>query len=189
MSWVKDENKSLDPSMDPSSDEKQAMAIDAPIVTEAIAPPVQDGGTRAWLQVLGSFIVFGNLWGFVFTFGSFQSYYELTFLQGTSASSISWIGTVQTFTLIFVGIGSGPLFDLGYFRTMLLLGALIETLGVFLVSLSHNYWQLFLTQGILMGLGNGLLYLPGLALVSRSFKKHRAMAMGIVTCGGPVGGV
>jgi predicted MFS family arabinose efflux permease len=35
----------------------------------------------------------------------------------------------------------------------------------------------------------GLLYLPGLALVGRSFKKHRSMAMAITTCGAPVGGI
>lgn len=40
-----------------------------------------------------------------------------------------------------------------------------------------------------MGLGNGLLYLPGLALVSRAFKRNRAIAMGITTCGAPVGGI
>ncbi|SMY23223.1 unnamed protein product [Zymoseptoria tritici ST99CH_1A5] len=148
-----------------------------------------DGGTRAWLQVAGSFLVFGNLFGFVFAFGTFQSYYELTYLPSTSASNIAWIGTVALFLLLFVGSLSGPLFDRGYFRTMLLLGAAIETLGVFLVSISTTYWQLMLTQGVLMGLGNGLLFLPGIALVSRSFRKHRAVAMGIATCGSPVGGV
>lgn len=40
-----------------------------------------------------------------------------------------------------------------------------------------------------MGMGNGLLYLPGLALVSRAFKQNRAIAMGITTCGAPVGGI
>lgn len=40
-----------------------------------------------------------------------------------------------------------------------------------------------------MGLGNGLLYVPGLALVGRSFKKHRSIAMAITTCGAPAGGV
>ncbi|EME38666.1 hypothetical protein DOTSEDRAFT_92026 [Dothistroma septosporum NZE10] len=136
-----------------------------------------------------SFLVFGNLWGFTFAFGSFQSYYELDFLAGQSASTISWIGTVTVFLLILIGVFSGPLFDLGYFRTMLLAGALMETVSVFLMSVCHNYWQLMLAQGVLQGLGNGLLYLPGLALVGRSFKKNRAIAMGVTTCGAPVGGV
>lgn len=31
--------------------------------------PTQDGGLRAWLQVLGSFLVFSNIWGFTLAFG------------------------------------------------------------------------------------------------------------------------
>lgn len=158
-------------------------------VSSATASSQPDGGTRAWLQVLGSFITFGNLWGFTFAFGSFQSYYTLTYLPDISASTISWIGTLGTFLLIVVGIISGPLFDLGYFRTMLLTGAAIETLGVFMLSLCRSYPTILVTQGLVLGLGNGLLYLPGLALVGRSFKRHRAMAMGITTCGAPTGGV
>lgn len=163
----------------------------APSMLAAPLPPAEapDGGTRAWLQVAGSFLVFGNLWGMTFAFGTFQSYYELTYLPEFSASSISWIGTVSTFLLILGGIASGPLFDWGYFRSMLIAGAMIETLAVMLLSLCTTYWQIFLAQGVLMGLGNGLLYIPGLALVGRAFKKNRAIAVGITTCGAPVGGI
>lgn len=167
----------------------QEEAIEKAITPLTPPPPVIDGGLRAWLQVLGSFLVFSNLWGFTFAFGSFQTYYEITYLPDQTASNISWIGTVSTFLLISGGTLSGPFFDLGYFRTMLFAGAAIETLGVFLVSLCGQYYQLFLTQGVLMGLGNGLLYVPGLALVGRSFKKHRSIAMAITTCGAPAGGV
>lgn len=167
-------------------DEEKAPSI---LSTALPLPEAPDGGTRAWLQVAGSFLVFGNLWGITFAFGTFQSYYELTYLPSYSASSISWIGTISTFLLILGGIASGPLFDWGYFRSMLIAGALIETLAVMLLSLCRKYWQIFLTQGVLMGLGNGLLYIPGLALVGRAFKKHRAMAVGITTCGAPVGGI
>ena len=127
--------------------------------------------------------------GFTFAFGSFQTYYELDYLAADSPSNISWIGTVSTFLLIVGGVISGPLFDLGYFRTMLFVGAATQTFGVFMLSLCTKYYQIFLAQGIVIGLGTGLLYLPGLALVGRSFKKHRAMAMGITTCGAPTGGI
>lgn len=158
-------------------------------LTVPLPPDAPDGGTRAWLQVAGSFLVFGNLWGMTFAFGTFQSYYELTYLPTTNASTISWIGTICTFLLILGGVASGPLFDWGYFRSMLIVGALVEVLSVFLLSLCSEYYQILLTQGILAGLGNSLLYIPGLALVGRAFKKRRAIAMGITTCGAPVGGI
>lgn len=151
--------------------------------------PFHDGGTRAWLQVFGSFLVFTNLWGFIFAFGSFQSYYQLTYFPNESPSTISWIGTTSNFLQVVVGVVSGPLFDLGYFKTIFIVGAIIETLGVFLMSICTTYWQVFVTQGIMVGLGNGLLSLPSLALVGRSFKRHRAVAFGITTCGAPIGGI
>jgi MFS family permease len=171
-----------------SPDEENALEKTVtPLTPPDASPP--DGGGRAWLQVVGSFVVFSNLWGFTFAFGSFQTYYEITYLPNETASTISWIGTVSTFLLIVGGVLSGPFFDRGYFRTMLFAGAAIEVLSVFMLSLCDEYYQLFLTQGILMGLGNGLLYVPGLALVGRSFKKHRSIAMAITTCGAPTGGV
>lgn len=190
----KDENKDLESnhSILEISDKQLAAAAVQPIPLATTLPPPEpevDGGLRAWLQVLGSFLAFSNLWGFAFAFGTFQSYYELTYLPHDSASSIAWIGTISTFLLIMCGVISGPLFDLGHFRAMLLVGATLETLAVFLMSVSHTYWQLLLTQGVMMGLVNGLLYTPGIALVSRSFRRRRAIAMGLTTCGAPVGGV
>jgi MFS family permease len=167
-------------------DEKAAAQVEP---SPPAVPATVDGGTRAWLQVLGSFIVFGNLWGLPFCWGAFQNYYELTYLTNQTSSDIAWIGTITMFLLILTGIISGPLFDMGYFRSMLIVGALTETFGIFMVSLCSQYWAIFITQGVIVGLANGLLYLPGMALVGRSFKKNRAVAMGIVTCGAPVGGV
>jgi MFS family permease len=84
---------------------------------------------------------------------------------------------------------SGPLFDLGYFRSMLIIGNFLVVFGIMMLSLSTTYWQVFLSQGVCMGLGAGLLYIPSLALVGVWFSRKRALAMGIVMSGIAVGGV
>ncbi|QDS71643.1 hypothetical protein FKW77_007480 [Venturia effusa] len=150
-------------------------------------PP--DGGLNAWLKVLGCFLIYSNIWGFTLTFGAFQTYYQHDFLKDSSPSAISWIGTVQSWLLILVGVLSGPLFDLGWFRPMLVIGNLFVVFGIFMLSLCKTYWQVFLAQGVCMGLGAGLLYVPSLALVGLSFSSKRAIAQGIVTSGIAVGGV
>lgn len=146
-----------------------------------------DGGLHAWLKVCGGFLIYINIWGFTLSYGAFQTYYRSTLLASSSASSISWIGTTQAWLLIFVGVLSGPLFDLGYFRAMLLAGNFLVVLGIMMLSLSTRYWHVFLSQGVCMGLGAGLLYIPSLALVSIWFDRRRNIAMGIVMSGIAVG--
>jgi MFS family permease len=125
--------------------------------------------------------------GFTLTFGAFQAYYKSDLLVSSSPSAISWIGTVQAWLLILVGVLSGPLFDRGYFRSMLYLGNFLVVFGIMMLSLCKEYWQVFLAQGICMGLGAGLLYIPSLALVSIWFDRKRALAMGVVMSGIAVG--
>ena len=176
-----------------SIEEEEELSEEAKFSAPPLVPPpspaAPDGGLRAWLQVLGSVIVFVNLWGFTFAFGSFQAYFERTLLASEPPSTISWIGTFQVFFLIFGGILTGPLFDLGYYKTMLYTGAVVETIGVFMTSLCSEWYQFFLAQGVLMGLGCAFLYVPGMALVGRTFKKNRAIALAITSCGAPLGGI
>ena len=124
--------------------------------------------------------------GFTFCFGMFQDYYQ-TFLPGKTSSEISWIGTLASYLLIVVGTISGPLFDLGHYKVMLFGGAAVTCFGIMMLSLSTQYYQIVLTQGICTGLGCGLLYIPGIALTSRSFSRRRAVALGLVSCGAPFG--
>ncbi|KAI4956033.1 hypothetical protein J4E91_000243 [Alternaria rosae] len=159
------------------------------LTAESAIPPPPDGGLHAWLKVFGGFMIYINIWGFTLTYGAFQTYYRTTLLTSSTPSAISWIGTVQAWLLIVIGVLSGPLFDLGYFRSMLLVGNFLVVLGIMMLSLSTQYWQVFLSQGVCMGLGAGLLYIPSLAMVGVWFSKKRALAMGIVMSGIAVGGV
>ncbi|KAF9891668.1 hypothetical protein FE257_003680 [Aspergillus nanangensis] len=152
-------------------------------------PPPNKEDLRAWLLVLGAFFLFFNVWGLTFAFGSFQSFYSLSYLTSIGASAISWIGTVQSFLLIVCGIVTGPLFDLGHYRAMIFVGCTLSVLGMMMLSLADEYYQIFLSQGICMGIGFGLLYVPSLALLSRSFARKRAVALGVATSGAPAGGI
>ncbi|KAF2490826.1 MFS general substrate transporter [Lophium mytilinum] len=151
-------------------------------------PP--NGGTRAWLQVLGGFFLFMNSWGIVNTYGVYQTYYERNLLHQKSPSSISWIGSTQAFLLIFISVATGPLFDLGYFIPVLLpLGSVLIVFGMMMTSVCNHYWQVMLAQGVVIGLGCGCLFLPSVAIVSTYFTTKKAFATGIVAVGGSVGGV
>lgn len=149
--------------------------------------PPPDGGLRAWTQsAMGHLVVF-NTWGYINSFGVFQTYY-VTALNHPP-SDISWVGSVQIFLLFFVGTFSGRATDAGYFRVVITAGSVLQLLGVFMTSLCTRYWQLLLAQGLCTGLGNGLLFCPILSLLSTYFSKRRSLAIGIAASGSATGGL
>jgi len=79
--------------------------------------------------------------------------------------------------------------DAGYYRIVLVTGSLFVTLGIFMTSLSTQYRQLVLAQGICQGLGDGLLFCPTIALLSTYFVKNRAFAISLAACGGATSGM
>ncbi|KAB8349579.1 hypothetical protein FH972_023603 [Carpinus fangiana] len=158
---------------------------------EIISPPDQhqhrrilaDGRLQSWLKVVGGFFIFMNIWGLPISFGAFQSFYTLQYLPEQSSSAISWIGTIQGALLVIMGLVAGPIFDLGYYRLLVVTGSFLTVFGMMMLSLSTEYYQVFLSQGICVGLGCGLLYIPTLSLISSAFTDARAIAMGVVTSG------
>lgn len=140
-----------------------------------------------WIQVACGWLVIFTTWGYVNSFGAFQTHYTLT--MDNSPSQISWIGSIQTFLTLIIGAFSGRLLDAGLFLPTLLVGAVIQVLGMFLMSISTSYWSLMLTQGVLTGIGGGIFFTPSLALVATYFKDRRALAVGLATTGNSAGGM
>ncbi|UKZ86031.1 uncharacterized protein TrAFT101_001870 [Trichoderma asperellum] len=155
-------------------------------ITSDPGPP-PDGGKRAWAQAIAGHMVVLNTWGYISSFGVFQTFY--TDMLDRSPSDISWIGSVQIFLLFFIGVLAGRISDAGYFRQLVTLGFILQMIGIFTTSVATQYWQIFLSQGICMGLGNGCLFCPSLAVVSTYFSKRRALAIGIMSSGTGVGGL
>lgn len=157
-----------------------------------------------WYLCANCFLLNFISWGFVSSFGmtidhsispitanimnqgEFQSYYEDRFLALTP-SQISWIGSIQAFLLFALGVITGPIYDYGYLRSLVSVGCFLCVLGTFLLSISTQYWQLIVCQGIMFGLGCSCLFLPGLAVLSSYFSKRRAFALGLSGCGSPIG--
>ncbi|KAI0096702.1 MFS monocarboxylate transporter [Nemania sp. FL0031] len=156
----------------------------APPVTETGAPP--DGGLRAWLQVLAGHLICFVTWGLITSFGTFQSTYEML---DVGASTISWIGTLQMFTILVVGTLSGRASDAGFLHQAVLLGTSLIVFGMFMTSIATQYYQFLLAQGITIGLGMGILYTPGLSVPSSYFKDKKPLAVAIVSSGAGTGGL
>ena len=150
--------------------------------------PPPDGGFQAWLQAcLGHLVIF-NTWGFINSFGLFQTYYVNVMKIG-GESSVAWIGTTQIFVLFGIGTFSGRGLDAGYFKLQFIAGSIISIAGMFLTSLCTEYYQIFLAQSICVGIGLGLVFVPTLALVSTYFLRKRSMGLAVSVTGACTGGL
>jgi MFS family permease len=156
--------------------------------SEATPGPPPDGGLQAWNQALVAHLVIFNTWGYINSFGVFQTYYVQTLLR-RSPSDVSWIGSLQVFLLFFIGTVSGRATDAGYFRHTFVVGSVFLLVGMFTTSICKEYWHFVLAQGLCVGVGSGLLFCPTLALIPTYFSKRRALAVGIAASGTTTGGM
>ena len=117
------------------------------------------------------------------TFGVYQAYYELDILRHVSPSTISWIGSTQAFLLMLVGSMTGPVYDAGYFRALVLTGSFLVVFGHMMLSLCKEYYQVLLAQAFCIGIGTGFLFVPSVAILSTYFTTRLAFATGIAAAG------
>ncbi|KAF2167388.1 hypothetical protein M409DRAFT_53992 [Zasmidium cellare ATCC 36951] len=112
-----------------SGDEEVANAAQDQSSEEPPQEPIYDKGTTAWLHVLGSFFLVFNTWGILNAFGEYQTYYASSFLSHESSSSISLIGSLETFILLFTSCLTGPVFDKGHLRLLVVVGTFLIVFG------------------------------------------------------------
>ncbi|KAF3914325.1 hypothetical protein AA313_de0203513 [Arthrobotrys entomopaga] len=176
-----------------NSEREMPISIDSEkasdVKNDSSAPVPPDGGLKAWLQVFGAFFLFVATWGFVNAFGVYQNYYSTARLSETPVTDISWIGSIQGFLLLFVGVLTGPLYDKGHFRILLYTGTILVVFGIMMTSMATTYWQILLAQGVCIGLGTGFLFVPSVAIIAGYFTTKRSFATGLASTGGSVGGI
>jgi MFS family permease len=134
-------------------------------------------------------MLFFNTWGILNTFGVYQTYYESGQLFQQSSSNISWIGSIQSFTVLVVGAFVGPIYDRGHFKILLVAGTFMIVLGHMMLSLCDQFWQCLLAQGFAIGMGGGFLYVPSVSLLPTYFSSRIGLALGLAAAGSSLGGI
>ncbi|KAG1782385.1 MFS general substrate transporter [Suillus placidus] len=169
--------------------QKTGVAFDQEIPNEQAShqklPP--DGGIRAWLAVFGQFLQ-------ISAFQVFQAYYEENLLPHTPPSTIAWIGSTQACLILYAlacipSLVTGRLFDLGYFKIPFFAASFVLVACTFLTAECTQFWQLFLTQGVGMGVGCGFVSSPAIVIVSHWFSKRRGLALSTTAVGAALGSI
>ncbi|KIK52563.1 hypothetical protein GYMLUDRAFT_233400 [Collybiopsis luxurians FD-317 M1] len=181
----------LNTSLSQQQMEKQERAAETIVIPDTSQEQdIQEGGIRGWATVFGAWLVQFTMVGMATSFGATQEFYVLHFLSQSTPSQINWIGSVQLFFQFTVGLAVTKLLDLGKFTLLKWSGGLLYIFSMFMLSLSkpEQYYQVFLSQGVGMGVATGMLYMPCARVVSSHFRRHRGLVLGIITTGSSLGG-
>ncbi|KUJ07882.1 MFS general substrate transporter [Mollisia scopiformis] len=150
--------------------------------------PFPDGGLAAWTCVLGSFFALFCTFGWLNALGLFQTYYERTLLITQSASTISWIFTLQLFFMWAGGAVFGRIIDTYGTHHVAIPCAIGCALFVFMINICDQYYQLILVQGVGFGVSAAGLFSCATTSVGQYFDKRKALALGIALSGSSTGG-
>ncbi|KAG0042385.1 hypothetical protein BGZ83_000516 [Gryganskiella cystojenkinii] len=156
---------------------------------EGLLTEFPEGGF-GWFVVLGSFVVYFWIFGINTCFGIYQDHFlRLNSFNNATDTDISWVGSVAMGAIYLPGPFINRLILYFGYRPLVLIGILACSLGYILASFATKLWQLYLTQGLLYGLGAGLAFLSVIPLASQYFDKRRGFVNGIVVSGAGIGGL
>ncbi|WXC58020.1 hypothetical protein SNK03_003918 [Fusarium graminearum] len=148
-----------------------------------------DGGLEAWLVVLGAWCTSFCSFGWINSVGAFQEYYQNDLLKEYSSSTIAWIPSLQIFFIMGMGPIIGKLYDSYGPRWLILVGSFLHVFGIMMASISTEYYQILLSQGVCSAIGVSAIFQPALSVIHGWFDSKRGAAFGILSTGSSIGGI
>lgn len=139
-----------------------------------------------WIIVAAAFFLIFLDGLLLYTFGVFKPYLsESVRLGETAVASIFSLRCVVLAVSMPLAGKLAEKYRPGY---LIVAGGVLASGGVFLTAFADSIVELYFYYGVLVGLGDGAFYTLPVAIISRWFKKNRALAIGIATTGLPVSG-
>ncbi|XP_074511092.1 monocarboxylate transporter 4-like [Sebastes fasciatus] len=155
------------------------VAVD--VGAEGVKAP--DGGW-GWVVLAGCFVITGFSYAFPKAVSVF--FKELIREFGVGYSDTAWISSI----LLAMLYGTGPLCSVlvNRFgcRPVMMVGGLFASLGMILASFSTSIIHIYLSTGVITGLGLALNFQPSLIMLNRYFSEKRPLANGLSAAGSPV---
>jgi MFS family permease len=151
----------------------------------AVVAPAELDSPTGWRVALAAAVACGTAFGTVYTFGAFFDAMADDLDAGRGSTAL--VFGVTLFLFFGFGVVSGPVADRFGPRRLVLGGAVLLSAGLALTSQVDDVALGYLTYGIGVGLGGGLIVTPMYAVAGGWFVRRRAVAMGVVATGNGLG--
>jgi MFS family permease len=138
-----------------------------------------------WIVLGAAFLIIMIGIGTMFSSGVFLIPLQEEF--GWSRSEISLASLLNWMTFGLFSFLCGTLSDRIGTRRVVILGGALLGLSLILSGLTRQLWHLYLTFGLLGGIGVGAFYVPLSATATRWFSSNRGLALAIVSAGNGTG--
>ncbi|XP_023412726.1 monocarboxylate transporter 7 isoform X1 [Loxodonta africana] len=141
---------------------------------------VPDGGW-GWAVAVSFFFVEVFTYGIIKSFGVFFN--DLMDSFDESNSKISWIVSICVFVLTFTAPLSTVLSNRFGHRLVVMVGGLLVTTGMVMASFSQAVYHMYITVGIISGLGYCFSFLPTVTILSQYFDRRRSVVTAVASTG------
>lgn len=175
---------------DRSQDLEVQVQLQAQKHEEEEQPEVQFDCGYAWVVLAAGTLINAFSWGASGSFGVFlATFLDTNKYPGATRINFAFVGGLQ----FGVGLMVSPLviqvIQKAPYRLVIILGAFVQAGAYIAASFATQIWHLYLSQGLLNGIGIGMVFVPANATLPLWFVKRRGMANGIFTSGAGMGSI
>ncbi|GAA5798976.1 hypothetical protein HPULCUR_004385 [Helicostylum pulchrum] len=165
-----------------------ASIIELPDEHNAFYQGIPNGG-YGWVVAIVGFLINFVMFGTASIWGVFSNAFATTILKD-KASTIELMGVGATLIVCLnVFTPLNPIMAPLGARTTMMIGSTLMALGIILAGFSTEVWHLYLTQGVLFGIGASIVYMAIVSVIPQWFTTRRGTAMGISSAGSGFGGL
>uniref|UniRef100_A0A674EW55 Solute carrier family 16 member 6 n=1 Tax=Salmo trutta TaxID=8032 RepID=A0A674EW55_SALTR len=142
------------------------------------APP--DGGW-GWVVAVSFFLVEVFTYGVIKSLGIFLQ--DLMGEFGESNSRVSWIISICVFVMAFTAPLASVMTNRFGFQTVVMIGGLLVSIGTIASGFTKSINEMYITIGLVAGLGYSLTFLPTITLLSQYFSHRRSLVTAVASTG------
>ena len=135
----------------------------------------------AWVVVWATFVCLALIFGVSYSFAAFFESFAVEF--SAQRADVSWIFGLSGFVYFVLGAGGGMLADRFGPRIVCSAGMALIALGLLATSWATSLQAVYVSYGLLVGLGIALVYTPSIASVQPWVTTRRGLAGGIASSG------